>query len=826
MKALNNKYGVINLGYIFLILVGLAGCARKTGTDADHYFLGNSTFKGNQAVTDEELAALIPQKPNRRFLGLPFFPYVGLYRFGTLFYKKEGKQRKVIELTQNYQKELADTLNSVKKLEKIQRRYIKRLARAQRRVDEGNFWMRVLGEVPVYFAGSEVTKNAVKMQKYLYNNGFFENTVSFKTDTSQHRIRVKYLIEENRPTILGKVEYKIRNQLLDSILLEHRKGSLLIPGKRYDGDSFEEERVRIETLLRNQGYYGFSRQYVYYVVNDTISNPKTDSLFKSVDVSIRVDLPIKDSKLVPYHIGSVFFEVLSPQNLPDSLLTRDTVEYKSIKYIFSDKKFSTDILSTRLQVRPGELYNQQKERDTQRQLSLTDQFRFVNAPLDSAHHLLNVHYKALPLEKYQVSADVGLNVIQLQGTPGPFANLSYKIRNVFNGLENFETNIRGGIELVPGFVGSRKINRSQEVNANTSLIFPKLLLPLRLFQNEVEKYNPRTQVGLGFNYVNRPEYTRTNAKVALTYSWQPSPIKLYNLSFIDLNILNTSAIDTGFSALLKTLQLQGNNLINSFQKSFVSDVNFTYVYNTNSITGPQKNARYFRVALESGGTSLNLFQNQKKLISNVFGDLQFYKYLRFNVDFRKYWPVGRRSSFIARINTGAVYSYGDSSGVPPYEKYFFAGGSNSVRGWLPRRLGPGSSAPRTTFNNLSIEAPGEFLLEGNAEWRGHLANFFGNINYAVFIDAGNVWNINRSTDDESQRLVANKFFREIAVGSGFGIRYDLSFFILRFDFGFKVYDPYYQRFVLNDLNFQRLSNVFDRTRSNFLTVNLGVGYPF
>lgn len=803
----------------------MSGCARRSGKQANNYFLGNSTFKGNQAIKNEELDALIPQKPNRRFLGLPFFPYVGLYRFGALFYKKEEKQRKVIELTQNYQKELAVHENSTKKLEKIQRRYVKKLPKAQRRVDEGNFWMRVLGEAPVYFNANEVSKNAEKMQKYLYNNGFFENKVSFRTDTAQSRIRVKYLIEENRPTILNNITYLVRNKLLDSILLSTNKDALLVSKKRYDGDSFEEERIRIETLLRNQGYYGFSRQYVYYMVNDTIRRAETDSLYKLVDVSVRVDLPARQTNLVPYKIGSVYFEVLSPSNLPDSLFKKDTIEFKSVKYIFADKKFSPSILNSKLQVKPGEFYSQQKERDTQRQLSLTDQFRFVNAPLDSANHLLNVHYKASPLEKYQVSADVGLNVIQLQGAPGPFANLSYKIRNVFNGLENFESNIRGGIELVPGFVGSRKINRSQEINVNTSLIFPKLLLPFHLFQSKVERYNPRTQLGLGYNYVNRPEYTRTNAKLALSYSWQPSPIKLYSLSFVDLNILNTASINPGFDSLLIDLRSQGNNLIYSFKPSFVSGVNFTYVYNTNSIGGPPKNARYFRIALESGGTSLNVVPNQKNLIRNLFGDsLQFYKYVRLNLDFRRYWRTGAHSSFVTRINTGTIYSYGDSK-VPPYEKYFFAGGSNSVRGWLPRRLGPGSSAPRVTKDNLSIEAPGEFLLEGNAEWRGHLANFFGDINYALFIDAGNVWNLNNDAT-ESSRLVADKFLKQIAVGSGFGIRYDLSYFVLRFDFGFKVYDPYYQRFVLDELNFQKISNIFDRTRKNFLNINLGVGYPF
>jgi outer membrane protein assembly factor BamA len=326
---------------------------------------------------------------------------------------------------------------------------------------------------------------------------------------------------------------------------------------------------------------------------------------------------------------------------------------------------------------------------------------------------------------------------------------------------------------------------------------------------------------VGYNYVNRPEYTRTNVKMAMTYSWQPTLNTLFNVSLVDLNILNTQNIRSDFRELLESLQMQGNNLINSFQKSFVSDINASFTYNTNALMGPQRNARYLRVGLESGGTSLNVIPKQEQLIRNVFGDLQFYKYVRWNLDYRRYWPSGKRSAFVARVNSGAVYSYGDSK-VPPYEKYFFAGGSSSLRAWLPRRLGPGSSPPRLTPNNFSIESPGEFLLEGNLEWRGFLAKFFGDINYALFIDAGNVWNL-RSASSESQKLEASKFLREIAVGTGFGIRYDLSFFILRFDFGIKVYDPALQRFVLDEL---QLNKLFRRTQSNFLNVNLGVGYPF
>jgi outer membrane protein assembly factor BamA len=799
----------------------VTGCARKSSTSTGQYFLGSSTFKGNKVISDAELDDLIPQRPNSRFLSLPIFPKVGIYQFGLLFYKREERQRKVIEVTQNYQKESRLHENNARQLEKIQRRYAKKIVRAQKRVDEGNFWMRVLGEAPVYYIQSEVVKNTEKMQKYLYNNGFFQSKVSFKNDTTFKRIQVKYLIDENRPTILDQIHYQVRNQLIDSLLKTSAKDAALISKKRYDGDAFEEERIRIETLLRNQGYFGFSRQNVAFVINDTLTKPKTDSIFKTVDVSVKVSLPAKELSPVPYSIESVRFEVLPPAGLPDSLFRKDTIYSQGIQYIFADKKFAPRILDTKILVRPGQLYSQRNERDTQRQLSLTDQFRFVNYNFDSTGHKIKVNYQAIPLEKYQVSADVGLNVIQLQGAPGPFANLSYKIRNVFHGLENFEANLRGGIELVPGFVENQGIYRSQEIGLNTSLTFPRLLIPFKSFQNKSSLYNPRTQVGLGYNYVKRPEYTRTNVKVAMSYSWQPTNKTLWTLSFIDLNILNTTTIQPAFQALLDELFLQGNNLKYSFQKSFVSDVNLTFIHNTNSIIGPQKKAHYFRVALESGGTSLNILPGQKKLIENVFGDLQFYKYLRTNIDYRHYWPTGRRSSFIARVNTGAIYSYGSSS-VPPYEKYFFAGGSNSLRGWLPRRLGPGSSAPRITSNNLSIEAPGDFLLEGNLEWRGHLAKFFGDINYALFIDAGNVWSLNKSAP-EAQKLKADTFVKEIAVGTGFGIRYDLSFFILRFDFGTKIYDPYTQKFVLDKLQFDKL---FNRRQENFLNINLGVGYPF
>lgn len=307
------------------MLTGLFSCAPKPASKG--YFLGNSSIKGNRIVSDSELDALIPQKPNRRLLGMPIFPWVGLYRFGELFYNREEKQRKVIEVTQNYQKESQEHANSPRKLEKIQRRYAKKLEKAQIRAEQGNFWMRVLGEAPVYYVRAEAAQNAEKMEKYLYNNGFFNAKVAFQPDTIFKRIRVYYHVTENRPTMIRDVQYQVSNPLADSIITADVKNVALVPKKRYDGDTFEEERVRIETLLRDQGYMGFSRQNVSYLFNDTIRNGVTDSMFKSVDVKVRVEMTNEGNRAVRYTINSVGFEVLPPFGASDSLFRKYTAYF-------------------------------------------------------------------------------------------------------------------------------------------------------------------------------------------------------------------------------------------------------------------------------------------------------------------------------------------------------------------------------------------------------------------------------------------------------------------------------------------------------------------
>ncbi len=814
-----------------MLILWLSGCAPVQRDGSRRYLLGTSSIKGNKSINKEELEALIPQKPNRRFLGLPFFPYLWLYQIGSSWYTREPHQRKLVELTIAYREEARLHENDPVKLLSVQRRYARKIEKARLRVEKGNWWMRVLGEEPVYFNQVNAKANAEKMHSYLFNNGFFENTVNFTPDTSLGRIRTVYTITENRPTVIREVEFRSRDLDVDSLLKSGARQSLLVKNKRYDGDVFDAERTRIENLLRNSGYFGFTRQQVVFTVNDTITTPK-DSLMKSVDIAVIAVRPPNQETHKRYRIDSVKFDVLPIAGLEENNVPKKT-EFYRIDYSFSGKSFSPRILNSMIYLRPGDIYSVQRERDTQRRLSASDQFQFVNYSFDSTGGSLKARMRAIPLDKYQLSADLGLNVIQLQQTPGPFANLAFKIRNIFNGLENLEMNLRGGIEAATGYTDTRLLYRSTELSFNTALNFPQLLFPLGAMRYRLGALNPRTQVGVGYNYVDRPEYARTNIKTSLVYNLQPTPQRLFSISLVDLNILNTRKLSREFGQLLDTLELQGNNLKNSFRESFVSDINFTYIYNTSSFFAAPKNAHYLRIALESGGTTLSILPNQRRWVDRLFNNdsLQYFQYIRWNADFRRYWPVLSRGSFVARVNMGGVHSYGITKDrIPPYEKYFFAGGSNSIRAWLPRRVGPGNAKPQVTSNGLTIEAPGEFLMEGNLELRGFLMRFFGDINYALFMDVGNVWHFKKPERKAGERPVdrsgtfqLNSFARQLAVGTGFGLRYDLKYFVFRLDFGLKVYDPYREKFVLNEF---KINNPFNTRNSNFLNVNLGVGYPF
>lgn len=860
-------------GLLFLI-VCLSGCLSSRQLRTNAYILTAQTVRGNETISSEALESLIPQKPNRRILGLPITPPLWFYELGLRHYDRQQAVAELEAKTNEFEQESQRLANQPKALKKLNRRYGRILKHLRLKAEEGNWLMRSLGEPPAYFTELEAKANAAKMQKYLVDKGFFNAQTAYSLDTLRRRqIRVNYLIQENEGFYLRNITYQIADPRVDSLVRQSFEQSRLKTGERFDFENMAGERVRIESLLRDQGYYAFSRQYIRATDVDTIRRGNDrrfydrlepgDSTRRNVDVALQIANPPGKSAHPVYRIGTVEVRISPEVNTPGisaptaAQTSLDTVQRNGITYLLGGRDISTRLLSSKILLRPGQLYSQTDYRDTQRQLFLLNQFKFVNLNFtDTTNRELKTLITATPLDKYEATAEGGLTglLYQGQGYPGGFGSLIFRVRNLFGGLETFETSVRYGLEAQTGFLTNpnnpRQVYTSQELGISSSLIFPQILFPGRI-RFGFNRYTPRTQISLSFNNTFRPDFRRSLLRATMAYTWQTSPIKQFSFLIADINLINANfdtELGMAFKRQLEQLQQLGSTVYLSFRRSLSSSFSFAYTYNTN-LPGQNRRANFLRTVLESGGTTLNLFSD--KTIAhwsdtNVTG-LQFYKFLRANVDYRHYIPLRTHTTLAFRINTGIAYGYGPGGGPVPYEKYFFAGGSNSIRAWLPRRLGPGSafpylSDPSTPAINeqngqfiYQFEQPGNVLLEGSAELRGRLFHLGADVNGAFFVDAGNVWTLSNNANRPGTAFNINTFIPQIAVGTGVGLRLDFSFFVIRFDGGVKVWDPARRypvsnspdaaiiddRFILPKFSFKQLWS-----GPNPLVINFGIGYPF
>jgi outer membrane protein assembly factor BamA len=643
------------------------------------------------------------------------------------------------------------------------------------------------------------------------------------------------------PYIVDSIQYRIPDSTIYGLIHANERYSFIKKGERYQEDNFTRERERIDLFLKDNGYYDFSRQYVDFDIDTTLLGGKR----------VAVMATIRDPARRGYHkqfvVDSVRFITDAGVSIPGVERSRRT--YRNVQYLFFQDQYNLKILSQRVFLSPGNLYSRTKTLNTQRQLANLDAFKFVNINYDSTgdNFIANIFTSAL--DRYEWSNEVGVNVTE--GYPGPFYNLNLKKRNLFGGLENFELNGRIGIEGVASATRELNVYKSTEAGINASITFPQFIWPLRnSTQISLGKYNPKTKLSVGYNYTDRPEYRRTSTTFSNTYTWQNQRTTQYSLALTNVSLINSEIKSGAFKDQLDSLDKRGNyNLARSFEPSFVSSMIFSITWNHNYGTF-DKNAVFIRAQFEPGGTTLNFINPD--IITRQ--GLQYFKYLRFNFDFRKIRVLSSWATFAYRVNTGVAYSYGSARSLP-YEKYYFAGGSNSIRAWRPRRLGLGSVPPPLSSDpnvpsgdpvadgmfNYLLEKPGEILLEGSMELRSKLFGFVGG---AIFLDAGNVWlfsqqtQINRETGETepvqgNSKFDITTFYKELGIGTGFGLRFDFTFLVLRFDVGMKVYDPGrdpHERFVLDDVRFFKpFATATPTGYSNFkepVIYNVGIGYPF
>lgn len=801
----------------FLTSLFLSGCLGIKHLKENEKLLYRQAIIAPSNINSDDLDNLFAQTPNRKFLNLPIAPLVGIYYMGEKRYDTAKLSRKKREVELKFDNKIKATTNA-RKITNLQFRKQKKVEKFNNRLENGNTIMQ-WGEPVAVFDSVKVEESKSRFNEYLFSQGYFTNSVSARSITIQRAVNVTYRINPGLPYKIDSIHYQISDSTVNALLVKNANQSYLKKGERYIDDNFSKERERIDLLLKDNGFFDFSRQYIEFDIDTSYLQNRR------VSVILIIRDPVDREKHKQFVIDSVNFNINAPN---PQKRERQYNKYRNINFSYWQKEYSLKILSQRVFVNQNKLYSGTNTLNTQRQLANLDAFKFANINYDTSGGLFVANIFTSPLDRYEWSNEIGVNVTQ--GYPGPFYNLNFKKRNIFRGLENFDLNGRVGIEGVASATNPLKATASKEASVNASLTFPQFIWPFsEKSQNKIARYNPKTRVTTGFAFTDRPEYRRTASNLSATYNWQHRQNSFYSLSLANLSIINSKILLNEFQEFLDLQDQLGNrSLSNSFKPSFVSSILFSFTWNPDNYGNADKSSTFLRTSFETGGNIFKIVDPQPL----VDRGLAYFKYLRLNVDLRRITVLTKHLVLAKRFNAGTAYSFNDDKSLP-YEKFFFAGGSNSVRAWRPRRLGPGSFKPALAEDpdedglfNYQIEQPAEILLEGSIELRQKL---FGFISGALFIDAGNVWTrVERKIPDEIQgtsKFEFDRFYKEIGVGTGFGVRFDFSFLILRLDAGIKVYDPARDkanRFVLDNMKF---FSPFG-TNKEPVIYNIGIGYPF
>ncbi|MFY0624950.1 MAG: BamA/TamA family outer membrane protein [Reichenbachiella sp.] len=774
----------------------------------DEKILVDQKLIGARDLNKEELKSLFEYKPNDRILFFPWSPYVDLYQIGLKHFDSMKYVNKIQEANIKYGEKIKKKEGKEKKQKKLREKLGTIVDKQNRNIREGNFAMR-LGEPLAIYDTAKESLTLESITKYLHSKGYFNAQVSYSSDEEFKLVTSTYEIDKRDPYIVDSVFYDIQDSLIAKILDTDRLNSKIQSKVNYQQNNLVEERNRINSLMKNNGYYAFSRRFVNYVV-DTASLGE-----KRVIVGVNVVNPTNKKGHKIYSIDSINF--VTDAEIKDQPLPRAYNEYKGISYQFHSRRYSEKILDWRVFLNKDSLYSRSNTTETQKQLSNMDIFRFVNVSYDTVGGLFIANIHTSPLSKFQTSSELGLNVSQ--GLPGPFFNASIKNRNTFKGLEVMELSGRVGFEGISGATDTDSPYESLDYGANLSFTFPQFMFPIsRDFKSRLGRLNPKTRVSFDLNFNYRPEYQRNTINASLVYSWINYKKRItHNFSLIDINFIN-SDVTQAYLEFLERLESEGNNLINSFNSAFVNSIWYSANYNFNDYGNKKKSSAFFRYKIETGGNTAGLYESIAAKDS-----IEIYQYARFNVDFRRNNPFGQYVSLAYRVKAGFALPYGDNETLP-YEKFYFGGGSNSIRAWEPRRLGPGSFLPivdSTGVYNNQYEQPGEIQFEASIELRHRL---FGFVHGAIFMDIGNIWTLREDPVRPGSKFEFSNFAKELAVGAGYGLRFDLSFLLLRLDAAWKIYDP--GRNYNGGYDDRPSSDLPQYEGYSNLIWNLGIGYPF
>ncbi len=759
------KFKTTHIINLLLLAFFVASCSNtkylpkgeKLYIGADVKVIDDSLNRKERKTLEENLEALVRPKPNSSFLGL---------RPKLLIYNLAGEPKK----------------------------------------EKGfRHWLRTkVGEPPVLASKVDVQYNIDLLQNRVENLGYFRAETEGDTTSRRKRVKAHYVSKPG-------VQYKIRtitfpkdSSQIAKFIRDNSDNSLLKKGDPYNLDVIKAERERIDARLKENGFYYFSPDYIIIKVDSTVGTHQVDMFLE-----VKSQTPAKAKE--EYYINNIFiYPSYSANRMSLSRNRNNVTEYKGFKVIERRNTIKPQVFERTMFFEPGDKYNRTDHNLSLNRLVSLGTFKFVKNQFqetDSASNKLDVYYYLTPNKKKSIRLEL-LGKTNSANYRGTELSLNWLNRNTLKGAEQLTISAFGGFEVQ--IAGKDKGYNVYRYGLDGKLVFPRFITPFKL--NSSSAFIPKTQINLGYENQRRIKlYTLQTFKGSFGYLWKENLYKEHELKVTEITYVNSSNVTPEYWERIEQLP----SLKRVIEKQLIFGPSYSFTFTNTSLVN-KTHTFYYKGGLDLSATIVGLFS--KRDSAEIFG-VPYSEYLKMEHDFRYYLRLNSKNRWANRIYVGFGLPYGNSRELP-YIKQFFSGGTNSIRAFRARSIGPGSFRDPNLENTFVPDYSGDIKLELNSEIRTKLVSI---VEGALFVDAGNIWLKNRN-DNRSGGQFSKDFLSEMAVGVGAGIRLDLSFLILRGDLAMPVRKPYLpkgERWVINQIDFGSKT-----WRRDNLVFNLAIGYPF
>ena len=681
-----------------------------------------------------------------------------------------------------------------------------------------NRFIQKLGDKPVIFDEEVAERSREDMQSALHNMGYMQADVRLRKETRKKKLRLKYLVHPGPAYRISHWDYDIQDDSVRRYMAGYAS-QLMHEGMRFDVNTLDQERQQMTNHLQDRGFYRFNKEYVTCTADTVRGTHLVDLTFHIAPYDAT-----SHTTHARYRIGEV--NVVTDFDMTHAMRQDfarfDSLHYKGLNIFYRERPFlKPEVLSQNIAITPDSFYSDSRLQHTRSSLGrlhaikYTD-IRFQEDAADSTR--LDCHVLLSRNKVNSFSAE--LEGTNSAGDLGAAASLSYQNRNLFNGSELFTFKVRGAYEAVTGLQGYSNENYV-EYGVEANINFPRFLFPF--ISAEVRQRTQATsEIGIQFNSQERPEFGRRAASVTWGYRWTYKRKWQHRVDVLDLNYVYMPWISSTFREEYLDNPENSNSILRyNYENLLIMKAGYGFTYHSDGRESrtASNNSYSIRFNIESSGNLLYAFSHMLNATRNedhqyTVANIAYAQYIKTDIDFTKSFRIDHRNSIVFHVGMGVAYPYGNSR-ILPFEKRYFSGGANSVRGWSVRRLGPGSFAGNDR-NIDFINQSGDIKLDLNLEYRTKL---FWKLNGAFFVDAGNIWTIRDYEEQPGGAFRFDSFYKQIAVSYGLGLRFDFDYFILRFDAGMKAVNPAYRN---SKEHYPLIHPDFGRD----FAFHFAVGYPF